>query len=95
MSNPYFKADNTGRVKVLLALAKHFEDKQYKIAFTPPYCKWDLEVIAPDGEVIMYIEVKDRWNPSYQYKTAMLNIEKFDGAKDISDTPFTTPTEYA
>lgn len=79
-------ADLIGRTKVIYALQMKYP--QWSIQSMPLYSKYDLEVYDEKGTLIMYIEVKDRWNPSDKYPTAMLNVEKFEGAKDIADKWF-------
>lgn len=76
--------DEIGRMKVQLDLRQQYPDCE--IVGTPIHCKYDLRVQKENGEVLMYVEVKDRWGyKSTDYQTIMLNETKYNGGKEYGD----------
>lgn len=80
----YMCADVVGRAQVMIDLSMMHPD--WKIVNMPLYCPYDLEVYDKNGNLLYYIEVKDRWDyERNKLDSALLNIPKYEGAKDKKD----------
>ena len=79
----YMSEDMIGRLKVMYAL--QMEHTEWKIKCMDLHCRYDLEVYDSNGNLIAYIEVKDRHNKEDDYPTAFLNPPKYADAANIAE----------